>query len=62
MGVHRCCRCGCDPGPFMIWSSSRNVDRDKLIGMLNRKDRNIKSELKRGVEICYACYEELKNK
>ena len=59
MGVHRCKKCGCDPGPFFIWSSSRDFDREKFIKSLDKKNMSTKSEIKSGVKICYACYQKV---
>jgi len=60
MGIHNCYKCNCDPGPFFIWSSSRNFNKEKFLEILGKNDRLTKSELKKGVEVCYECYNELK--
>ena len=56
----KCYLCNCNPGPFFVWSSSRKFPRDKLIKILGN-DRFTNKTILEGVQICYECFEKLKN-
>ena len=60
MGTIKCNICGCSPGPFFVWSSSRNFPREKLLKKYKENKLKIKSILE-GVPVCFKCYEDLKN-
>ena len=59
MGV-RCNICGCNPGPFFVWSSSRNFPREQLIKK-RIKDRLYVKNIMEGQVVCYECFKRLKD-
>ena len=60
MSKTKCGLCGCYPGPFYVWSSSRNFPRNKLVKQ-HKKDRQYIKTLNEGIMVCYKCFNELKN-
>jgi len=56
---NKCSICGCNPGPFFVWSSTRNFPREKL--MSDVKDKHQVKMILEGVPVCYACYDKLSN-
>ena len=59
--MHECYMCKCKPGPFFVWSSSRNFPREKLIDKFNIIDKKYIKDLRSdGFKVCYGCLNKLK--
>jgi len=56
MGAEQCNACGCFPGVFFYWSTSRGFPKDKLSELTT--DKFQKQQIKTGtvqLKICYEC-------
>jgi len=61
MGVHKCYLCGCDPGPFFVWTTSRRFPRINLFKLRNIKTKaEMYNVSKEGYPVCPDCLNKLK--
>jgi len=59
MSLHRCCSCGCDPGCFFVWSSSRIFPREKLLKKMKIRGKRAMRRFCDGEAVCFECRKEL---
>jgi len=56
MGIHKCYLCGCNPGPFFIWTTTRYFNVEKLMTLKRNTSKNFRNQIKyNGESICFDC-------
>lgn len=58
---NKCYICGCNPGPFYVWTTSRKFPKKTLIGEMKVTSRSTMKEISvDGKPVCFGCLENLK--